>query len=465
MPNARLLSLLAILAALLAAGSANADWPTYQGDNLRSAVATDALTTPLRLAWTFRSPAPPRPAWTGHARWDAWITIHTKPMRNFDPVFYVTAADGAVYFGSSVDDAVHCLDASTGEQRWVFPTDGAVRLPPTIDAGRAYFGSDDGWAYCIDARDGSLVWKYRLAADERLIASDGKVLSSWPCRTGVLVADGKAYCSASLLPWEQSFLCALDAATGSDSGPGLYRAVHTGVTMQGAMLSSPEHLYVPQGRSAPLVFSRATGKSLGTAGAGGGVYAVLTDDRQLIHGPGNKTGWLSLGRAEGFDRVVTVGAADRIVIAGPMAYMHQGAELAALDRASYLAAQNERAALGARKAALEENLRELGSGASPEQKTRLANDIRSLQVAIAKAESDIAASLRWRADCPLALSMVLAGDLLIVGGDDQVAAHRASDGRRVWRAEVNGRAHGLAVATGNLFVSTDEGAIHCFAAR
>ena len=59
--------------------------------------------------------------------------------------------------------------------------------------------------------------------------------------------------------------------------------------------------------------------------------------------------------------------------------------------------------------------------------------------------------------------MVLAGDTIFAGGDATVAAYDANTGRETWRTSVNGAAHGLSVANGRLLVSTDTGAIYCFA--
>ena len=47
----------------------------------------------------------------------------------------VTVAGGQVFFGSSVDDAVHALDAATGVEQWVFFTGAPVRFPPCSPAG------------------------------------------------------------------------------------------------------------------------------------------------------------------------------------------------------------------------------------------------------------------------------------------------------------------------------------------
>ncbi|MHC4507190.1 MAG: outer membrane protein assembly factor BamB family protein, partial [Planctomycetota bacterium] len=61
-------------------------------------------------------------------------------------------------------------------------------------------------------------------------------------------------------------------------------------------------------------------------------------------------------------------------------------------------------------------------------------------------------------------SMALAGDAVLVGGAGRVTAYSAKDGSVVWRAAVDGRARGLAVAGGRLVVSTQEGGIYSFAA-
>jgi outer membrane protein assembly factor BamB len=68
----------------------------------------------------------------------------------------------------------------------------------------------------------------------------------------------------------------------------------------------------------------------------------------------------------------------------------------------------------------------------------------------------------WKAPDPHLCELLLAGDVLFVGGRDEVTAYRPGDGKVLWRHPVQGRAYGLVHANGRLLVSTDEGVLHCF---
>ena len=86
----------------------------------------------------------------------------------------------------------------------------------------------------------------------------------------------------------------------------------------------------------------------------------------------------------------------------------------------------------------------------------------SARTQIGTLQERLPSTFLWRvpSDCPLEL--ILAGETLFAGGEDQVAAYDVIDGREVWTASVEGRAYGLAVAEGRLLVSTDLGNIICF---
>jgi outer membrane protein assembly factor BamB len=58
---------------------------------------------------------------------------------------------------------------------------------------------------------------------------------------------------------------------------------------------------------------------------------------------------------------------------------------------------------------------------------------------------------------------IVAGNTIVAGGDKSVTAIDALSQKTLWSAPVDGIPHGLAVAGGRLFVSTDRGSIYCFA--
>ena len=396
-------------------------WPTYRHDSRRSGVTAESPALPLAPAWTRKSPLPPRTAWTGPAKWDAFSgNSGLQSMRNFDPCFYVTATDGQVFFGSSVDDAVHALDAATGEENWVAFTKAAVRFPPSLDSGRALFGSDDGFVYCVDSQSGDPLWKMQAAPTTRRISSNRRLISTHPVRTGVLIHEGRAYFAASLVPWQPSLLWSVDPSSGIEEVTGGFRQEIGSVTLQGALLASPDRLYVPQGRSAPLTFERDTGKGLGSIGEAGGVFCILTEDELLLAGPQNqKAGDSEIRIARGGEkkRVATFSGTERIVVAGGLAWMHIGDQLKHLDRAAFLATADD----DAKKAAW-----------------------------------------KWSVPCEKPHDLILAGEVLFMGFRDRVAARSAEDGSLLWEAPVEGIAHGLTFSDGRLFVSTGLGHIHAF---
>lgn len=391
-------------------GAAGADdWPTFRHDNRRSAFTPEELDAAgLETCWVFRSVHPPSPAWSGPAKWDAFAEVNgLRSMRNYDPVFHVIAAGGSLWFGSSAEDCVICLDAASGKEKWVFFADGPVRIAPTFHDNKIYFGSDDGCAYCLNAVDGSLVWRSKPSPDGPLIPNNGKFISRWPCRTGVLVEGKKAYFGASLLPWNDSFLCAVDHETGSLDDPGCFRRVFANQTMEGTLLASPTRLYLPQGRVPPVVFDLATGKLLGSLTDGGGAFALITADSRFLHGPGNKKGWITESRADTRDKIARHEGGNAMIVARDFSYLLTDTALVAIDRSSH--------------------------------------------------------DVVWTRECRCPCTLIMAGGHLYAGGVNEVVAFRAADGEPVWSGKVDGRAFGLATAGGCLLASTDTGTIHCFA--
>ena len=151
------------------AGEAADDWPTYRGNAARSGRSNALIPSQPTRLWEARLPGKP-----------------SAP----------TVAAGKVFLSLTDRNAVIALDAGRGEQEWTFSTGGRVDSPPTIAAGRAYFGCGDGYVYCVDAARGKLIWRFRAAPHQRRIAAFGRIESPWPVHGSVLVRRGVVFCSA-----------------------------------------------------------------------------------------------------------------------------------------------------------------------------------------------------------------------------------------------------------------------------
>jgi len=401
----------AMVVALLWCGAAARadDWPTYRHDAARSGITAEKVAVPLAQSWVFRAAQAPKPAW-GDPKPEPVENILELRRVHFDDVFQPVAAGDAVFFGSSANNKVYCLDAATGQIRWTTITGGPVRLAPMVVDGRVYVGSDDGYAYCLDAADGSVVWKVCGAPEDRRVLGHGKMISLWPLRTGVLVDGKTAHFSAGIFPAEGVFLYAVDASDGREiwrNGSGGEQP-QSRIAPQGYLLASATNLYVPMGRVSPAAFDRKTGRlSAASPFFGktvGGTYALLAG-KDIYTGTEEVVGYRSGSR----DRFATF-AGRKMVVTEETAYLASNTQLKAVDR--------------------------------KDSKT-----------------------VRWTTPCPCADSLILAGDVLFAGGAGQVTAVDAKTGKALWNAEVAGTAKGLAAAGGRLLVSTDKGMIYSFAAK
>ena len=422
-------------------------WPTYRHDNRRSGVSREELEFPLRERWVWQSPQPPQTAWSGPAKWDAYSgNSGLQSMRNFDPCFFVTADEDAVYFGSSADDAVHALDATTGVESWVFFTGGPVRFPPTIDEDRLLFGSDDGCVYCCEKSAGKELWRKEAGPNRARILNDRKLISKWPVRTGVLLEDGRATFAGSLVPWETSYVWTVLSTDGDSEAKGCYRREVKGVTLQGALLASSKLLYVPQGRAAPLAFRRDDGLPRGSIGEAGGVFCILTEDEMLFAGPKDQKSpkdEIRIADLNSKGSIATFAGTNRILIDGKEAWLSIGGELRSLNREDYLAAQK----------LIDRARDDMKNGRHPAE---------LMKRVIERGEQRQADCWRWKIASPAPLEMIKAGNVLFVGLDGSVRAYSAVDGHEIWQAAIEGSAHGLAIAGGQLYVSTEKGHIYAF---
>jgi outer membrane protein assembly factor BamB len=426
-------------------------WPTFGGDVRRSNATAQELSGKPRLIWTHTPLSKPSPSWGDPADGSHWQKLESMAARVVhDRAFFPVSRAGRVFYASSSDDGVHALDAASGEPLWRFYTEGPVRLAPFVGEDRVWFGSDDGQVYCLDVESGALIWRRSLAPEQRRIPSNGKLISPWPVRTGVAVANGVLYATAGLFPEQGCFAFALDA----ERGEILWKqTLDKSVSPQGYLLLSPTRLYVPSGRATPFALDREDGAWHGQFGGPGGTWALLTDT-ELITGPDDK-GQLAVASRTGLDQLASF-QGKHLVVSGGNSYLQTNAVLIAMDR-------ERRKALSAEREALAGSRLTAPAGASDAECRKIEQKGEMLDKALEKIDRLMAACMTWSVSEELSSATIVVGDQIVVGGSGLVRGRDVDTGKERWRAKVPGAVQGLAFADGRLFVALDGGALCCLA--
>ncbi|MEX2581604.1 MAG: PQQ-binding-like beta-propeller repeat protein [Verrucomicrobiales bacterium] len=454
----------ALFLPLLTDGSLRAeDWPTYRGDNARSGASKAPVGYPLRAVWSSSAPAVPQLAWSSAEGRTMEGKLIGHRVR-FDDAFRTVISDGRVYFGSTVDHQVHCLDLASGETLWTFFTGGPVRLAPTVSGTNVLFGSDDGKVYCLDRKTGGLQWQRLVAPAEEWLLSRGEMISKWPVRTSVLVHGGVAYYGAGIFPHENVYLEGVDAKTGERvwraDNLSAQDAGRDDLSPQGYLLATDDLLVVPSGRSLPAVFDLRTGEQLhkrnhswrtAAGGVVGGTRAILADGQVYTSGPHH---FLAIDERSGDTGFAWV-KGRRMSIQDDRAYVTTGERVARLDRQPY--AENSQV-----RQSLEMEIykaKAAGRGAVAAKKAELAKQIEAAQKEIDEIEH---VGVDWEVETSDDMALVASAEHVWVGGLDRVTVYRKEDGEKLGELEVEGEARGLAVSGEHLIVSTDAGIVTCF---
>ncbi len=432
--NEKAASISALVLLLLVGSALGSDWPTYRHDLARTGCTDESLGLPLVLQWVYTSTHAPRPAWSGPGtRPREGFLLHNRV--DFDDAFQVVVAGDRLYFGSSADDKVCALSATTGEELWSFFTGGPIRLAPTLWNGRLFVGSDDGFVYCLKADSGGLVWKVRGGPAEERLLGNQRMISRWPIRSGVLVDDGVAYFGAGVFPHENVYLVAVRAEDGKvvwrDDSISEGDAYQNEFSPQGYMLATATRLFVPSGRALPVAFEKSTGqlafnRKYGWRGeeAGGnigGTYALLVDNQIYT---GSEDHLLALDQQTGRTGFAWF-PGRRLTVSENMAYLATGKEILAMDRTAYAEASKRRNSLEFKIQALRTQL----STATAEARTKVQENIKLATQDLAQHNREkIEPTVKWRATCPHDAELILCENLVLAGGQDEVCAFSRQNG-------------------------------------
>ncbi|MBN2377132.1 MAG: PQQ-binding-like beta-propeller repeat protein [Sedimentisphaerales bacterium] len=450
-----------------------ADWSTYRFDNARSGYGRESVVPPLSLKWTFEPTHKPRPVWPDPSE--------ELPRAHQDNALHATIADGMVYFGDSVENLVYAVKLTTGEMLWSVYAEGPVRYAPTIADGRVYFGSDDGYVYCLNAQDGSLVWKYRSGFSDEKVIGNQRMISMWPVRTSVVVDRGQVLFCAGVFPFEGIQICALNVADGSvvwkndTVGDRAHELQYGGISPQGYLVASRDVLYVPSGRAMPAAFDRKTGELMFYASPGakrGGTWALLDKDKLIagvdLSGRPDKVAYdAKKGRLEG--EVYAWYPGIDMVVTPKVTYILTKDGVYALDRKAYAIAERTAEKAAAQRKIVDGRISELRKKRREAQAREIKQIDEQLAPLMAKTKQlgqEIfkarGSSYAWRWKCQDMKTLILAGDVVYVGGEGVAVGLNAVDGAELWRQPFEGNVCSFAASDQHLIVSTDKGPVYCF---
>lgn len=168
------------------------DWSCYRHDAFRSAGTVAKLPRELKVLWTTELGG-----WPDGPIAQDWRENYFSRS----PVGPPVAAGGLVYAARPAAHEVVALEAAGGAVRWRFTANGPVDTAPTIHRGLCLFGCKSGWVYALRADNGELVWRLRVAPQERRIVAFGQLESPWPVPGSVLVDGETAYVAAGRQPF------------------------------------------------------------------------------------------------------------------------------------------------------------------------------------------------------------------------------------------------------------------------
>ncbi len=393
------------------------DWPTWRADASRSGYTDEVLPKKLHLQWSRKAAHLPRPAWPRSDR------------MMFDRSSHFIVAEGMVFYGDSVEGRIRAVDSATGELKWTFSSRGPVRFAPTYFEGKVYANSDDGFLYCLNSADGSLVWKKRGGPGDEMILGNGRLISRWPARGGAVVMDGIVYFAAGIWPSDGVSLYALDPDNGktlwvNDTAGSIYMGqphggafAKSGVAAQGYLSATGSQIFMATGRAVPAAFDRQTGEfqylALQENTKRGGAEVLLSDQFFI------NSGYL-------FNQ--SDGALGKAVGRGPLVGMPNGVA----------------GAIG----------KELTSWQWTGQKEI---DRKGKEQSVRALSDENTRDLAESGNC-----MIAAGLDFVIGRKGSVSVIREDESESLWTGSVEGTVYDLAVADGKLFVSTDAGILYCF---
>jgi len=161
-------------------------WTSFRGNAERSSSAPCDISAKPGVVWT-KKVTTKKIEGTVQRDWRSFLNTRlTAPV-----------TVGSLVIVADIDhNEIIAMDTASGNVKWRFMTGGRMDTSPTLYKGICLAGDRTGYVYAIKIKTGELIYKLRIAPEEKRMMSYGKVESVWPVIGGVMVTGGKAYVSA-----------------------------------------------------------------------------------------------------------------------------------------------------------------------------------------------------------------------------------------------------------------------------
>ena len=437
----RRIFLFSIVFTFLSTATLAGDWPTWRHDMQRSSATAESLSNDLHLLWGRKLPQQ-KPAWP------------EDPRLFFDDYYRPVVMGKMMFISSTTNDSVTAYNTDSGKQLWRFYAEGPVRFAPICDNGRIFFGADDGYFYCLHAKDGTIVWKNFTAPNNRKVLGNARLISVWPNRGGAVLVEGKLHFTIGVWPFEGTFLVTLDAATGklaetefvSTSGnQHTLEPIKTlkDKTPQGYIAANSTKLFIPGGRDLLAVYDRNTGKEYRYRYSSRGTTTVnvSVNENWFIHGRVNFN--------HHDNKQMDFGAVNP-VITEKVAYFGRSGKIVSVDLVNKKVVETRD-----RKGKI--------------QKKKIVPMLWQFDTSPLFAKAKIKRSKKQHAAFskrnPVKVHLKAGNVLYCSQGKQLFALHLSADnkpGKIVWKAKIEETPATMLVADGKLFVVTKEQTIRCY---
>lgn len=220
-------------------------------------------------SWPMAGANPQRTSWTAEEVRGKLEPLWYKPFQPYiSQRVQIIAAGGLLYIATA--GGLYALDAETGAEQWVYPTELPLGHSPTIHNGVAYVGGFDRKLHAINAQTGAGLWTFTAKAGFQTnpLVVNGLVYAG--NRDGTLYAVHTEGAEAGQLAWKFE-----------TAGPILYSAAYQdGVVF---FASNDSHAYALDAQSGELIW-----KSEKLPGAGfTSWWPVVYQDRVIFSGSNN----------------------------------------------------------------------------------------------------------------------------------------------------------------------------------